>query len=180
MSINQDSLLITHVQPEAKLVPWLLHQGSLTEKLKHHTGQADLAVLAMGWRLPAWWDQFVLNIRYQPVYHREILMYSQAMPYWYARTIIPEQCYFLEPHFFNRLQHESLANLIFDEPKVKRVQFFHYPIGVNCIETYWLPETLSLNIHDVFWVRLAHFSFMQQASFFLCEILFTENIRQIK
>lgn len=180
MPINQNTLLMNDIQPDERLIPWLQHQESLTEKLRVHRKETELTVLAMEWRSCAWWEQFVLNIRNQAVYRREILISSHSIPYWYARTVIPEQCYLLDECFFSRLKSESLANLIFNEPKVERIDFFYYPVGKNAIERYWLPETIVCNSADFLWARMAEFSFMQQARFYLCEVLLTGHIRQIE
>ncbi len=179
MSIDKNSLLITEAEPESDIQHWLCHQASLTEKLQFSTGQAEVEVLHLAWGRPSWWDKQVIKIKDSAVYRREILMFSGDLPCWYARTIIPQNCYDLDPAFFGRLKQQSLNHLIFNEPKVKRCQLFHYQIDKHCLEMYWLPEHLITG-DEKFWLRYSEFSFMNKASFYLCEILLTHHLRQVQ
>lgn len=156
-----------------KLIPWLEHDRSLTDKLCSIKGQVALNVLSQQWVKPTWWDTFFLSIQEDTIFQREIIMESQGIPYWYARTIIPKTCYDRHETFFDRLKKESVRNLIFDNDAVRRVQFMVYPIDKQCIEFYWVNKLLP-HFEGTAWVRLAEFSIQNNASFFLLEILLPE------
>ena len=154
------------------LEEWLNCEKPITDKLMQLTGNAHLEVLSQRWISAKWWDLHVFLIK-EPILQREIFMKSQKRVYWYARTVIPQSCYRLEPEFFKRLEHESMRNLIFDEPKVTLVQRVVYPINSQCIEFHWIKKYLNSS-QDTLWVRLAEFSFKGSISFYLIEILFPE------
>jgi chorismate lyase len=151
---------------------WLNHDKSITDKLIQLTGEAELEVLSQQWISAKWWDIHVFLIK-EPIFQREIFMKSKERVYWYARTVIPQSCYRLESDFFKRLEHESIRNLIFNEPKVSLVQKVVYPINPQCIEFHWISNYLN-NLHDILWVRLAEYSFTGSSSFYLIEILFPD------
>lgn len=113
MSINYQSLLIADTKGPGLLKDWLEYQGSLTDKLKAMTGDAELERLSQNWSIPNWWDKYVLCIQDKSIFQREIVMKNQGIVYWYARSVIPQSCYALKPEFFNRLENESIRNLIF-------------------------------------------------------------------
>ncbi|KTD30670.1 MULTISPECIES: chorismate--pyruvate lyase family protein [Legionella] len=143
MFIDIARLLQAHNNPPNYLLTWLNHPMSLTDKLRDFSGDAELEVLKQYWTSPNWWDKQVLGIAEKSVFHRDILMFSHQIPCWYARSIIPEQTYKANDHFFNRLTHESLGSIVFSESNVARVQLVNYPITPQCIEYYWLPNFLK-------------------------------------
>lgn len=153
-----------------KLSSWLYYSHSLTDKLKNEKGQCSLALLSQGWATASWWDKYNLLINEPFIYQREILMQAENITYWYARSVIPKSCYELNEAFFKRLEKESIRNLIFESDDVKRIDFKVYAIDNTCIEYHWLKPYLPLQ-EERLWLRLAHYSYCNQASFFLIEIL---------
>ena len=161
-----------NVMPTASLEAWLHYDKPITDKLQKLTGDAQLELLSQGWINSTAWDAHVLHVQ-EPVLQREIFMKSRFKVYWYARAVIPQSCYDLEPVFFNRLERESIRNLVFDEPKVRLVQKIVYPVNAQCPEFQWIKKQLS-SVQEILWVRLAEFSFLQAGSFYLIEILFPD------
>lgn len=170
MPIKMHSTFIVNAHCSEKLKKWLDYQASLTDRLQTITGDTQLELIYQGWFMPDWWDINVIQIPKGWVFKREIVMKSLGVPYWYARSFIPKQCYDLEPAFFDRLKNESIKNLIFGSNKVQRITCLVYPIDAHCIEFYWLKKNIP-DIDGVFWVRLAEFSFLQRGSFFLAELI---------
>jgi chorismate-pyruvate lyase len=160
-------------QPHEWLDAWKNHQQSLTDKLNIAAGEAHLTVLSQQWQSTGWWDKYMLRIHDNTVFCREILMAAHGIYYWYARTIIPEQSYQANPHFFARLEQESIKNLIFNEPKVQRLEFKVYPINRDCIEFFWVKKHLEPS-EKVLWLRLSTFVLLGQYPFYLVEILLPE------
>jgi len=173
MSINADAFINGNSTPPPHLLPWLVHQDSLTEKLKTRAGDACLQILAQCWEPSDWWDRSVLGLSAETVLHREIVIKAQEKPCWYARTIIPSATYEADKALFDRLQQESLGDLIFKGTQIKRVFMTTYPICNQSIEYYWLPESMRQGKKE-HWVRLSEFSVHGIFPFFLIEILLPE------
>ncbi|KTC66218.1 4-hydroxybenzoate synthetase [Legionella adelaidensis] len=164
-------------QPPEELLPWLTYREMLSEKLEKETGDARLQVLFQQWSYPDWWDKYVLNIS-EPVLHREILMWSLSTPCWYARSIIPQDCYMATPGFFNRLENESLGDLIFNNPEIKRQYLMHYPVTEELIEYHWLQPSWHENIKEL-WARKSCFIYKKKFKFYLIEIFLPGLLRRL-
>ena len=173
MLINGHKLYLADVKEPPTLSSWIHYQQSLTDKLQQATGSANIVLLSQQWVKPSWWDKYLLMIDDPVIFQREITMQSQDVAYWYAKTLIPQQCYDLNPDFFNRLQQESVRNLVFDCEQVKRVQMLSYPVDINCIEYSWAKKYLP-KLETELWVRYSEYSFLDQESFYLLEILLPE------
>ncbi|ASQ45720.1 chorismate--pyruvate lyase family protein [Legionella clemsonensis] len=164
------------VNPPEKLLPWLNHQRSLTAKLKKERGEAILSILKQEWRNCSWWDRYVLGLAINSVMHRDIIMTAQNKACWYARTIIPCDCYEKNASFFMRLKEEALGVIIFDTPEIQRDRMIHYSIDSASLEYYWLPHHLR-GTGERLWVRLSKFILPQSTFFYLVEILLPELLR---
>ncbi|KTD20812.1 4-hydroxybenzoate synthetase [Legionella lansingensis] len=177
MLIEATKLLTFACSPPAELLPWLIYEQSLTDKLKREVGEAKLSVLKQRWNSPIWWDRFILDLSpSQLVIHREILMCANDTTCWYARTIIPEHSYQANPGFFARLKQESLGSIIFNTAAVKRHQMFYYPVNSSSLEYHWCCDFLTERC-DYLWARLSVFSLMKDDPFYLVEILLPGVIR---
>jgi chorismate lyase len=104
------------------------------------------------------------------VMQRNIMMVAWQIPCWYARTIIPDSTYQAYRLLFERLKHESLGDLIYNEPKIKRNSMVNYVIDSHCLEYHWLPDSLQ-DKNGQFWVRLSVFTIADNSPFYLVEIL---------
>lgn len=155
--------------PPALLLPWLTFQHRMTDKLHAAVGDARLQVLKQQQQTTTWWDRYVLKVSDAEIICREILIHAWSTPCWYARTVIPLSAWQQEQSFFERLQTESLGDLIFNSAEVKRVSFHYYPVNRENIEYHWLdssyPDAAEL------WMRWSHFSIKDRQSFYLMEIL---------
>lgn len=152
------------------LKDWKEHQGSLTDKLKTITGSVDLQVLFQNWVRTTWWDRFVPKIKDALVFQREIMMKHAGKSYWYARTVIPQSCYEFNPKLFQRLEVESIRNLIFEEPSVSCANRAYYLVDAQCIEFHWVKKYMKAETGPL-WVRLAEYRVQESQSFYLAEIL---------
>lgn len=168
--INLHSLYRIEMEPPAELLVWLQYTESLTQRLHHLAGEAEVALIGQRWHTPSWWDKYILGIDKGPILEREICMMANQQPCWYARTVIPQASYQRNAVFFDRLQTESLNALIFDTPETQRVNSTYYPLDATCLEYYWVaPRMLPLG--EKVWLRLAEYCYAQQSPFFLMEIL---------
>lgn len=173
MTIAYKSLLTADAHSSEYLKSWINHHDSLTEKLQESKGSTQLRLLSQDWVAPTWWDKGVLNVHHEPIFQREIMMLSEAVPYWYARSVIPQKCFNVNPTFFNRLRKESIKNLIFGNSEVQRVNHYNYPVNEQNIEFYWVKKHHN-QLKGPLWVRYAEYSYQQQESFYLMEILLPE------
>lgn len=170
MYINKQPIYIADTKSPGFLHEWADHESSLTDKLERIIGRTHLSLLSQDWITPTWWDKCLLKISDDLLFQREILMKSQNIDYWYARTIIPKKCYDLDPEFFKRLETESVKNLVFGQDTVQRLSKIYYPIDPQCLEYYWIKKYIK-GIQGTLCVRLAEYSFQKKQSFYLAEIL---------
>lgn len=173
MHFNNQPLFFVETQHSERLKEWREYQHSLTDKLIMIKGTSKLDLVFQNWVKPGWWDTYFLQINDQLIYQREIIMRHEETAYWYARTLIPQKCYELDSVFFNRLNQESVKNLIFGESKVQCINRICYPVNSQCLEFYWVKKYIS-GIDGVLWLRLAEYEFQQRASFYLMELLLPE------
>ncbi len=156
--------------PPPSLLPWLVYEQSLTNKLHELAGDAHLAVLDQRKEQADAWDQNALKLKAGPVVHRQILIEAHGIPCWYARTVIPEGTWQSDTALFDRLKTESLGQLIFNGHKIKRETLTHYMITPSSPEYQWLNQTMHQDSSSL-WVRLSEFRLTNGNPFFLLEIL---------
>lgn len=170
ITLNRNNFQSVSLHPPLTLLSWLTYDLSLTMRLKNTIGEYQIEVFDQQWGMPDAWDQQILNINNELVFHREIIMWALDLPCWYARTMIPYTTYEQDPSFFNRLKKESLGALIFNEPRIKRHVFLHYAINQQRLEYQWLKEWMHGG-ESLLWVRLSVYQLEEKASFILIEIL---------
>ncbi|WP_028389488.1 chorismate--pyruvate lyase family protein [Legionella fairfieldensis] len=175
MKIFPDNLLKTESTLREDLLPWLTHQTSLTDRLKKIRGDVSLKVLNQRWTFPDWWCKFTLDLTVEMIWQREILMYSQETPCWYARTLVPHLTYQTNYSFFEKLDRESLGTLLFGNVNITRKFMLNYSVNNQCLEYYWFPE-LPGNKEDQYWTRFSGFV-LNGLPFYLIEILLPGLVR---
>lgn len=171
--INEPLSAIVPIEDSESLKEWREYEFSLTEKLEKIAGTTQLVLLSQAWQKISWWDRYLLNLQDHFVFSREIFIRSNEKEYWYARTLIPQKCYDLNPSFFQRLERESVKNLIFGEESVVRLKRVSYRIDAQCIEFHWVSKYLNLASLPL-WVRFTEYLFQKTESFYLIEILLPE------
>lgn len=171
------SLMKLDDRPPAKLVPWLEHQGSITDKLKALAGEARLELLQHTWESTDTWDQKTLNLApNRVVLHREILMWAHHHPCWFARTVLPKSTYQTEKSLFSRLETTPLGELIHHHSDIKRTHIKPYPILAHSMEQNYLFDALKNSIKPL-WGRCSTFTLYKQHEFYLLEIFLPGLLR---
>lgn len=133
---------------------WLFCNTSLTEKLKNISGEARLEVL---------------RNQEGDIYEREILMWSNEQPCWYAKTQIPKETYDAHDSLFMRLHSESLGALIYHNTLIQRISLRPYKISKQDLSFTWLkPEWYKAE--SVLWLRSSEFLCADKHPFYLYEI----------
>ncbi len=158
------------------LRPWLVHEQSLTQKLKTIAGEARLEIYDQRWEQSDAWDLYKLKLKNTHVLHREIIMWAFDSPCWYARTILPDSTYLANTRLFDRLKDEPLGQLIFNGTDIKRASFTQYEIFPSSMEYQWLSESLHQDA-SALWVRLSEFVVNDKSAFYLVEILLPGLLR---
>lgn len=158
--------------PPQKLCYWLNYPFELTALLKERSGQAELVVLQQCQVKTSWWDKFYLGLKGSLVTHRDILMRSGQKKCWFARSIFPEAIAQNHAALLQRLQHESLGQIIFNTPEISRDEFYYYPVTPSLAEYYW-PSAIMQPPPHLLWARFSRFTIAME-SFFLVELLLPE------
>jgi len=122
------------------LLHWLNWPERFTDKLKQKAGDVQLRVLSQGWKDRTYWDANALQVADTRLFVREIVMCADAVPCWYARTIIPESTFLFDASLFLRLEQESVGDLIFQANSIERVSLNYYAINQSAIEYHWLHK----------------------------------------
>ncbi|WP_226703399.1 chorismate--pyruvate lyase family protein [Microbulbifer elongatus] len=120
-----------HAPPE-RLLPWLLHPGSLTAALKHlSNGEFSVQILSQGWQQPHLEERRALNLKERTrALVREVLLYgSDENPWVYARSVLPERTLAGKSRYLRTLDNRPLGELLFSQPDIRRG-----PIVLNRLE----------------------------------------------
>lgn len=173
MHINGHKLVNLNLEASSSMLPWLTCRTPLTDKLQAEQGSADLILLNQGWTLSDFWARLVLGLGEQAIYQREIMMRSQGIDFWYARTLIPSFSFQMAPDYFKRLETESVRNLIFGSEPVIRSEIMYYPVDKSCLEYQWLKKHKP-SFDGLIWVRYSELVFEEKANFYLLELLLPE------
>jgi len=169
LTLNHERMMANHSEKQG-FDPWMTYQGSLTNKLKETAGDARIELLGQGLELANDWEKEFLSITDSQVFRRDIVMWAFDKPCWYARTMIPDKTYQANLAFFGRLRKESMGDLIFNEPTLKRVDFKNYSIDAHSVEYDWVRFLLK-DSKTLLWIRLSTFKLSEEFPFFLLEIL---------
>ncbi|SDK40453.1 chorismate--pyruvate lyase family protein [Microbulbifer yueqingensis] len=111
-----------HCRPPARLLPWLVHPGSLTAALKHLSrNRFHVQVLHQRWHQPTLEERRELGLRdRQLALVREVLLYGGETPWVYARSVLPEYCLRGPSRYLRNLDNRPLGELLFSEPGIRR------------------------------------------------------------
>ena len=160
--------------PSPVWLSWLTYQQALTKRLDTLAGNSRLQVLSHAWGAADRWDKDVLMLKDTQIIHREILMWAQDVPCWYARTILPQTTYEANHLFYDRLANETLGDLIFNTPKLERLSLIHYNMQPESTEATWVMNALAEHPYEsqeTHWIRSSAFSLENASPFYLVEIL---------
>lgn len=156
---------------------WLTLQTSLSDRLKLIKGNSQVNRIKQDWSTVNWWEKYHLHLQGK-VLRREVIITANDQPYWYARTIIPEEAWNAAPQLFQRLEKESLGDILYySQQEITR--FIHpYKITPAFLEWYWVPN--DIRGKGPMWGRLSTFILNGKQSFFLIELFLPalENVQK--
>ncbi len=156
-----------------------MHKSSLTDKLKALVAHTHLEVLNNTWEQSDEWDHQTLKLPLNTeVLHRDIIMWAENQPCWYARTILPQSVYHIEKALFDSLKTKALGELIHHHPDIKRTEIIPYPIHTHMPEFNYLKKALKQNTpNKTLWGRISTFTIRAQFDFYLLEIFLPGLLR---
>ena len=107
------------------LKPWLLDEGSLTQRLLNATdGDFSVNKLYQGWGRADLSEARCLGIAPRSaVIVREVELVCNGKPWVYARSIIPQQTLTGRLRSLKNLDNRPLGALLFKDPSMRRTQF---------------------------------------------------------
>ena len=155
--------------PTSILNEWLNCESFITQKLKDLTGDATLKLLNQSLSSTNKWERKILEVDDHIVLRRDILMYSNETPCWYARTVVPESTHAANTSLFARLEHETLGHLIFFDNQITRSSIEKYSINSLSTEYSWLTPSISESSPNL-WMRKSRFHIHKTWPLFLMEI----------
>ena len=150
------------------LLSWLTYTEMLTSKLHTISNSAQLQVIRHEFTKVAWWDKYVLKIESTDLFVREITISADAVPCWFARTVVPMSTYKKHEQLFSQLKKISLGQLIFGNYGILRRELNYYCINKLNLEYHWLPRDVYTGA-DNLWMRLSEFT-VDTEVFYLAEI----------
>ncbi len=115
MSLWLSSLDNMPVEPPASVLSWLETPTSITEKAKTSCHHVRLQLLGQQWH----------KVSGRSVFIREIVIYCDEEPAWYAQTLIPSKTYQLRADQFKNLQENPIGNILFSDPHITREDCFY-------------------------------------------------------
>jgi chorismate--pyruvate lyase len=153
--------------PDPVLKNWLLHTGSLTERLQSHCQDFRVEVLAQSQQLATAEEYQQLDVppggqcqnKWQV---REVILHGDNQPWVFARSVIPQVL--CEQDFAN-LGDKPLGQLIFNDNRFTRL-----PFQLMCMQpTNTWPKAYELPDTEQLWGRRSVFRY-QQLSMMVAEI----------
>lgn len=105
------------------LKPWVLHQGSMTARLKKTCNHFNVQVLKHDWDQAEPQDINLLNLKNKKVIVRDVLLSCDNVPWIFARTIFPEALIKTMGDDFLHLGERPLGEILFSEKNTQRSEF---------------------------------------------------------
>ncbi len=142
------------------LRPWLLDEGSLTERLLAASdGDFAVEVLSQQAQLPYLSEACQLNMRNRELaLVREVLLICCGVPWVYARSILPMSTLTGRQRALRKLNNQPLGALLFNDPGMQRS-----PMQLACLtrDNATLPAAIGDVSHPV-WGRRSVFTLDQK------------------
>ncbi|MFT6898408.1 MAG: chorismate--pyruvate lyase [Paraglaciecola sp.] len=157
---------------DATLKNWLLHSGSLTERLQTHCRDFSVCVLTQRQQLATAEEYQQLDVQLEDQSQsnwqvREVILHGDNQPWVFARSVIPQT---LCEQDFAHLGNRPLGQLIFNDDRFKRM-----PFQFICLqpEKTWLRAN---NLPDAqhLWGRRSVFRY-QHLSMMVAEVFLPQS-----
>lgn len=131
---------------------WLETRTSITNKAKAVCKKVNLQLLSERWEEKEGQHTFV----------REIVIFCNEKPAWYAQTLIPKKTYERREVQFNNLKTQSINTILFNDPDIVREDFVFAYLTSKTSEyrqaiQYYQKVVPSTPLPDSLWARKSIF-----------------------
>lgn len=160
--INKMSLNCQWKQPDAfalscgVLTDWLLHTGSLTERLKSHCRQFVVTVLQESAVTITPDEQKCLELQQPEAIRRDVILTGDGVPWVYASSLMSPALYHLQSKGLSTLGNQPLGAVIFNDP-----QFIRQPFELAIVPSNENIPSLQGDFPHELWARRSVFRFEQ-------------------
>lgn len=124
MSLWVSDLNTIPVEPSKLMQGWLKTTSSITNKAKAACHQVNLQLLNEQWEEREGEATFV----------REILIFCDEKPAWYAQTLIPKKTYARRKSQFDSLKNQPISTILFTDSSITREKFVYAYLTPSSIE----------------------------------------------
>jgi len=140
--------------PNQQLADWLLHTGSLTERLQALTNKFEVKVLGQATIDADPSEQATLLDYYKHKWQiREVILYGDGKPWVFARSVLPEH---LCKTTWATLGNQPLGQRIFNDNKFVRSEFVITQLDNNPIAGLDI-DSPSTDVTTLLWGRRSAF-----------------------
>lgn len=145
--------------PDPALKNWLLHTGSLTERLQAHCRKFEVQVIGQQ-EAPLSQDEYHqvfegAGSELHKAEVREVVLCCDEQPWVFARSVLPSQFLTEGMRELKTLGNQPLGKIIFNDPQFER-QAFQL---VQCSPESELVNKLGVDSQFVLWGRRSVFKF---------------------
>lgn len=121
----QDFRHFTAQQLDHNIRPWLLDQGSLTQRLvKASQGHFQVQVLLQEWQRPRPSETAMLGMKpREKAIIREVALLCHGQPWVFARSVIPCRSLSGRLRRLRKFNNSSLGDMLFRDPSMRRSAF---------------------------------------------------------
>jgi chorismate--pyruvate lyase len=141
--------------PSQHLTDWLLHTGSLTERLQALTNKFELKVLGQATIDADLSEQATLSDYHKHQWQiREVILYGDGKPWVFARSVLPEH---LCKTTWATLGDKPLGQRIFNDNKFVRSEFVITQLDSNPIAAINTASPSSTSATNQLWGRRSAF-----------------------
>lgn len=154
-----------------RLRPWLLAEGSLTQRLiAASAGDFRVERVLQEWQRPTLSEARLLRIDpSQYALIREVILWGCGQPWVYARSVIPSRSLRGDLRRLRKLHNTSLGALLFRYPQLQRTPFELAAIDASALplslrsETTLLQSDIGLQTDNKLWARRSRFAIDDRA-----------------
>ena len=147
---------------------WVLHEGSMTARLKNTCHNFDVAVLRHEWSEAEPQDLKLLNLKNKKVIVRDVILSCNHTPWIFARAIFPEALVVAMGEDIVHLGKRPLGELLFSQKNTQRSKFQLAELKKDD-EFFQKAKDASEQTSEKMWARRSIFHLLQ-GSLLLTEV----------
>jgi chorismate--pyruvate lyase len=120
-------------QVSPAVLEWLLHSGSMSNRLRHQCQKVQIKVLNQQWSLSQRHEMQKLHLTKRIcIFIREVQIFCDDALWMFARTVIPPLTYERYQIQFKELADGFLGDVLFTHPQLRRSEFELASLDPHC------------------------------------------------